>query len=280
MHLKLNGKVSFLSQIFNTTFVEYKCGNETASKKCFASNSEVTIPETLKSSIIGIMGLEQVLNMKPNFVANDEFKPAATSSYFIPTQVASIYGFPSGTGSGITIGIISFGGFFKQSDLQAYFTRFSLGTAPTINIVFINGAQLDYYDTKQYSSENYLDVEIIASLVPSATITMYFAPNSFVGMYDALYAALSSNNVVSLSWGTYESKASSYWSIYKALLLTFSNVPIFVATGDNGSKDGIGFPASVPNAIGNRRSKIYPDQCFLNIFLNKVIFSKNHFGPK
>ena len=69
MHVKLNGKVSFLSQLFNTTFIEYKCDNHTEindaqrkRQKCYASNSEVSIPETLKSSIIGIMGLEQVLD--------------------------------------------------------------------------------------------------------------------------------------------------------------------------------------------------------------------------
>jgi hypothetical protein len=77
IHVKLSGKVSFLSQIFNTKFIEYKCDNHTETKgaqrkrqKCYASNSEVSIPETLKSAIIGIMGLEQVLFMKPNTVSN------------------------------------------------------------------------------------------------------------------------------------------------------------------------------------------------------------------
>jgi subtilase family serine protease len=175
MHVKLKGKVSFLSQLFNTTFIEYKCDNHTEindaqrkRQKCYASNSEVSIPETLKSSIIGIMGLEQVFYMKPNFKvkkskvetfsSNDDLmKPAASSSYFIPTQVASIYGFPSGTGAGIRIG-----GYFKQSDLQSFFTRFSLGTAPTINIVYVDGAQFDFNDVNNDSRENYLDLEIIA----------------------------------------------------------------------------------------------------------------------
>ena len=30
----------------------------------------------------------------------------------------------------------------------------------------------------------------------------------------------------------------------------YSNVPIFIATGDQGSAGGVGFPASCPNAIG------------------------------
>ncbi len=133
---------------------------------------------------------------------------------------------------------------------------------------------MDYVDVKQSSSENYLDVEIIASIVPSATITLYFAPNSFDGMYNALIAALNSSDVVSLSWGTYESKASSYWFIYRAVFFIYSSVPIFIATGDHGSKDGIGFPASCPNAIGII-GKYFPDQHFLikfqYIYLKAVV---------
>ena len=87
--------------------------------------------------------------------------------------------------------------------------------------------------------------------MPSATITIYFAPNTNLGFYDALYAALSSNNVVSLSWGSYENRRSSYWNTMQALFSAYSNVPLFAATGDNGASNGVGFPASCTNAIGN-----------------------------
>ncbi len=88
MHVKMNGKVSFLSELFNITFVEYKCSSGVAQinrQKCYASNSEASIPETLKSSIIGILGLEQILVMKPNTVTNksDDGLNSASMPYMI-----------------------------------------------------------------------------------------------------------------------------------------------------------------------------------------------------
>ena len=65
MHVKMEGTVSRISQVFNTTFFEYEC--ETVSI-CFASTSEVFIPKNLTAAILGILGLEQVLTLKNNLV--------------------------------------------------------------------------------------------------------------------------------------------------------------------------------------------------------------------
>jgi len=56
--------------------------------------------------------------------------------------------------------------------------------------------------------------------------------------------------VVSLSWGTYESYASAYLTSFQAMFAQFSQVPIFIATGNDGSSIGVGFPANCPNVIG------------------------------
>ena len=256
MDFKIEGKVLALSQIFNTTFVKYECPIASNSRVCFASTSEVSIPSQLKSSILGINGLEEVLTLKPNFVfgkklENFETIIQASTDYqfFLPLQVAQVYGFPISNGADVRVGIVSLGGYFAQSDLNDYFNLTGLGSAPNINIVLINVAQFNYSDVDS-SIENYLDVEIIASLVPEANVTFYFAPNTFQYFYDAIKVALQNSDVVSISWGTYESETSSYWASFKALLAQYSNVPCFIATGDDGSSIGVGFPASCPNAIG------------------------------
>ena len=257
MHLQMKGSVTLLSTVFNTNFIEYKCSNLTTQQTCYASSSEVSIPAALKSAIIGILGLEQVLTLKPNSVVGKEIKlnsggltaQATTYSYFTPTQVAQVYGFPSSTGAGVRVGIVSLGGYFTQADLQAYFNTFGYGTAPTVKIVYVDGASMNFADVKS-ALENYLDVEIIASVVPKASITLYFAPNTWQGFYDVLKTALQNNDVVSLSWGASESATSSYWNVFQTLFATYANVPIFIATGDLGSTGGVGFPASCPNAIG------------------------------
>ena len=71
MHLKLTGNVLIMAQIFKTTFVEYEC-NDSNSRFCYASNSEVSIPESLKSTIIGILGLEKVLKLEPNYMVMEK----------------------------------------------------------------------------------------------------------------------------------------------------------------------------------------------------------------
>ena len=258
IHLKLIGNVGLISRVFNTSFSEYTCDKQNV---CYASNSEVFIPESLKSAIIGILGLETVLSVKPNFVLADHvplneshfsenLQPQATYASFVGYQAAQVYGFPNSDASGIRIGIISLGGYFRQSDLDSYFTKYSLGTAPTVNVVYVNGASMDFVDINDNSAENYLDVEIIASVSPKATITFFFAPNTFTNFYDALRRALQQSDVVSVSWGSSETGLSSYWTSYQTLFATYSSVPVFIATGDHGSTGGAGFPASCPNAIG------------------------------
>ena len=115
MHVKLKGSVSLMSNLFNTTFSEYKCIDKNIT--CHASNSEVYIPVSLKSAIIGILGLETISTAKPNYVIKEEFKSLSpqkvaqktVNSYFLPPQVATVYGFPNSGGSGVNIGIVSLG---------------------------------------------------------------------------------------------------------------------------------------------------------------------------
>ena len=182
--------------------------------------------------------------MKPQF---EVLKSKSSIKSFLPPQVAQVYGFPKSDGADIRVGIVSLGGYLNQSDLQNYFDQFDLGEAPTINIALINGFK--YNDIWNAVFENYLGVEILESIVPKANITLYIAPNSFQGFYDVINIALKQNDVVSCSWGTLESGTSSYWTSFQAMFARYSNVPIFFATGDDGSKDGVGFPASCPNAI-------------------------------
>ena len=255
LHLKLQGSVAHISQVFQTTFIEYKCNDSVASLKCFASTSEVFIPKFLESAILGILGLEQVLRLNTNYVlgGRKNIQPSASAtgySNFLGPQAAQVYGFPNSTGAGVNIGIISMGGYFNQSDLDAYFTQFGLGTAPKINVVFIGGAQFDYYDYRGLSVENYLDVEIIATVAPMANITFFYGPNSYQYFYSIINAALQQSDVVSCSWGSHEYVAIAYLNSFQALLSQYSQVPFFSATGDDGSFFDVGFPASCPNAIG------------------------------
>ena len=259
LDLKLKGTVAQFSQVFNTTFIQYQCPNSTNKFVQYATSSEVYIPKSVQSNIVGILGLETVITHRAFFRRRPSThqKPSTTYSYFTGNEAAQVYGVPSGTGSGVKVGIVTLGGYFLQSDLQTYFTNNGLGTAPTIKVAYVDGATQDTTDTGS-ATENYLDIENVATVVPQATITIYFSTQTTTnGFYDVLKMALMNNNVVSCSWGSDESgNPASTFQMFQTLFSTYSNVPAFMATGDTGSYvtrsssvGGAGFPASCPNAI-------------------------------
>ena len=207
--------------------------------------------------IVGILGLETVLTTEPRSVTVGSSVPMTRGTYpfFIGSQVAEVYAYPISDGDNVNVGIITLGGYFNQTDLDAFFKLHSLGDAPLVTLVFVDNANLDNADANDYSADNYLSVEIIASVVPKAKITFFFSPNTMQGYYDAIRAALPLSDVVLCSWGRPESQMSTYWTSFEALLLAYKSVPFFVSSGKLGSKDdgtnkGVDFPASCPSAIG------------------------------
>ena len=137
--------------------------------------------------------------------------------------------------------------------MDEYFNFLKLGTAPILNVVLVDNAEQNYQDTSTNTYENYIDIEIVAPIVPKANITLYFTVNSVLGLYDGMTQALLNNHVVTVSWGLPERDASSYWDMFQALLLKYYKVPCFISTGDAGSlwsgQKDVGFPESCPNAI-------------------------------
>ena len=197
--------------------------------------------------------------LKENFSVKGFNAKPLTSSAFYPTQLATIYSFPTGyDGTGQKIGIIELGGGYNLSDITSYLTSLGITKTPDITAISVDGAVNDPSDTSGANYEVVLDVEVIVSIVPGATIRVYFAPNSDSGFYNAINRAITDNcNIISISWGA----AEVYWSstqlnAYNALFQTASNngISVFCAAGDNGSSDGasgnnVDFPSSSPYVV-------------------------------
>ena len=47
IHFKLTGSVDVLSKEFKTSFSEYECGKKTSKDVCFATNTEILIPQSI-----------------------------------------------------------------------------------------------------------------------------------------------------------------------------------------------------------------------------------------
>ncbi len=80
----------------------------------------VNIPADLSHIVVAVHGLDNRPQAQAHFRLS-QANPQATSVSYTPLQIATAYKFPSGNGSGQTIGIIELGGGYAPSDLQTYF---------------------------------------------------------------------------------------------------------------------------------------------------------------
>lgn len=233
----------------------------------------VHLPEDVHEVVTAVLGFDNRAKARPHFRLNPTpgptFSPPiraarAVSASFTPPQLAQLYGFPPGDGSGQCIALIEMGGGYRDADLQAYFS--GLGVAsPKVESVSVDQAEnAPTGDPNGADGEVELDVEIAGALAPGARIAVYFAPNSEAGFVDAVSAALHDSvrkpSVVSISWGAPESAWSQQTlaalddALQSAVAL---GVTVCAASGDSGSSDGVGdgadhvdFPASSPYALG------------------------------
>jgi kumamolisin len=223
------------------------------------------IPTTLQHIVEGVFGLDERPQARARFRRRLHTGPLASGdTSYTPNQVSALYDYPSGSGAGQTIGIIELGGGFSSSDLTTYFNNLGFATTPSVTAVSVDGTtNQPVGDPNSADGEVLLDIEVIGSIVPSAQIVVYFAPNTDQGFLDAITTAvhdtMNNPSVISISWGGPESTWTSQ------ALTSFDQafqdagmlgVTVCIAAGDGGSSDGltdgmahVDFPASSPNVV-------------------------------
>jgi kumamolisin len=219
------------------------------------------IPSELEGVVRGVFGLDTRPVLRPHFRLNQD--PGAVG-YAIPA-VGDAYQFPPNLdGSGVTIGLLEFGGGYSANDLSQYFAGVGI-VVPKITTVGVDGAaNAPTGDPSGPDGEVELDIEMVGALAPGAQIVVYFAPNTEQGFVDALTTAVhdSANrpSIISISWGGPEPS----WSAAAQLALEDAaqdaaglGVTILAASGDQGATDGessgtlaVDFPASSPYVVG------------------------------
>jgi kumamolisin len=115
-----------------------------------------------------------------------------------------------------------------------------------------------------------LDIEVVGSIAPGASIAVYFAPNTDQGFIDAITDAVHDStrkpSVISISWGgpedswTAQSRTALDAALQDAAML---GVTVTVAAGDGGSSDSAGdgklhvdFPCSSSFALACGGTKL------------------------
>jgi len=259
--VKLSGTVKAFSEAFDVELGHYEHADVTYRGR----TGPIGLPQELEGIIVGVFGLDNRPFAKPHFKA---FKPRSSADAqfagLSPITVANLYGFPSGDGSGQTVGIIELGGGFRPDDLNTYFS--SLGV-PSPKVVAFSVDQGVNRPGGDADVEVGLDIEIIGALVPNATIVVYFAPtpsdsNFADAILDAVHDTVNNPSVISISWGGPEDQATGQFvedvnnSLEDAKSL---GITVLVASGDNGAADmgpnewdgkaHVDFPSSSPLVV-------------------------------
>jgi kumamolisin len=269
----LAGSVNALSAAFHVKLMEY----EHPDGNYRGRSGQVHLPAELVPIVEGVFGLDNRRMARPHFVTTQQSGASENrgASSYTALQVAQLYDFPTGLdGSGECIGILEFGGGYNTSDLTAYFTQLGIAT-PSISSVSVDGVSNSPGDP-QSDPEVALDIEVSGAIAPGANIVVYFAPFTEQGWVDALTTAIhdSTNNpsVLSISWGFAEGEPvqgfewtpQAVQAVNQTLQAAAAmGVTVCVASGDNGSSDGINdglahvdFPASSPYSLGCGGTKV------------------------
>ena len=258
----LSGTVSDLQKAFNVELKEYSHPKGNFRGRVGA----ISVPAEYADIITGVFGLDNRPQAEPHFRRMQPasgIKSHTSSISHDPNEVAQIYDFPQGDGTGQCIGIIELGGGFQMDDLSNYFSSLKI-SQPQVISVSVDGGTNSPSTPDSADGEVMLDIEVAGAIAPAAKIVVYFAPNTDQGFLDAITtAAHDSTNqpsVISISWGS----AESNWT--NQALTNFDEafqaagamgVTVCVASGDNGSSDGVNdghnhvdFPASSSFVLG------------------------------
>jgi kumamolisin len=262
---------------------------------------QIYIPADLSGVVQGVFGLDTRKVGRPR-IRRGNFRPVdietlglgsrkkhGTSSIpaspfpgaFFPPAVAQLYAYPDElTGSGQNVAIFAFNGTgpdpqggYKLSALQNYFEKVLGGNTPTITDVLVQGPGNDPGPDTDASSnqgdstgEVMLEMCVVGSVAPGASIFMYFTEFTSQGWVDALNQAITDENqisVISISYGNPEDDPQGAWTSMGVQNVNLAvqaaaakGITVCCASGDDGSNDGdpplahVDFPASSPFVLG------------------------------
>jgi kumamolisin len=263
----LDGPVSAMNEAFD---VKLMCYSHPDGGEYRGRVGPVHVPKELEPIIEGVFGLDN----RPQARRHIGFRPlptgvthaAAARPWFTPLELGTLYNFPPGDGAGQCVGILEFGGGFSTKDLDAYWQTLGISPAPHVVAVPVGTARNRPGPDPDSDGEVMLDIEVVAALVPAATVAVYFSHFTERGWVDALGAAVhdakNKPHVISISWGWAEGEgmwtpaalAAVHQSLKEAALL---GITVLVASGDDGAADDIAdghahvdYPSADPFVIG------------------------------
>jgi hypothetical protein len=241
LSLSVSGTVGKFSSAFSTSFSDVRL----ASGALARTNSTVRLPASIASSVVGVIGLNDLLRPHTSFERHNMLRRPTTRGigrrfpapvgHVIPgapsacpaavgatqqgfggitdSQVAGAYGvsglYKAGDlGHGQTVAIYELEP-FSTADIAAFDTCY-FGSSHTslISTVNVDGGP----GTGTGSGESALDIENVSAIAPAAKILVYQAPNNEYGSIDAYNRIVADDlaQSASSSWGFCEADALTY----------------------------------------------------------------------
>jgi kumamolisin len=259
----LHGRAHDLGKAFGAKLLHFqKAGH------IFRSHREqLTVPEEIARIVDGVFGLDdRPVSHRPRFAAGTTMAPPPPNpNTKTPSSFRKLYSFPTrAIGAGQYIGVLEFGGGFERRKLNAYLSALGVRAANVIVREISPGRNRPVNQPGRLSPdvEVYMDLEILASVAPGATLVVYFAENNNRGWVEALHAAIFDSahplSVLSISWG----QAEQYWdpqaiaAIDNAFRTAAArDITVCCSSGDRGVFEAgdkpytIPFPASSPHVL-------------------------------
>ena len=259
--IRVAGPIALVSRVFGANLERVASADPGGGRRTHRQRTgELSVPSSLAGIVTAVLGLDDRPQARSMLRIAE---PSAVSRSYTPPELATIYQFPDGDGSGQTIAILELGGGYDDDDLQAYFSGLGL-PMPSVTSVGVDGASNGGgNDPQGADAEVLLDIEVAGAVAPGAAIVVYFAPNTDAGFLDALSQSAHADPTpvaISISWGasenswTPQARTAMDAALADAAAL---GVTVTAAAGDDGSSDRVedrrahvDFPASSPHCLG------------------------------
>jgi len=247
----VTGSVDAVNKAFSLQLNDYQYAKGTYRSHDGAVNLPASIAKYVQA-VVGLTNREVEATHFPSAAATQlsaGVDPPNTTN-LTPAQVAALYTFPPGDGSGQTIGIYE----MKTGNTPAGYspadiagTMKALGNLPLPQIVDvpIDGTK----NSGKSDGETGLDITVAGAIAPKATLAVYFAGATTQNMIHALQAMILPKagqpqpSIVSISygWGADDPNtpafSASEYTQFTSLFEDASNnkITVFVSSGDNGA---------------------------------------------
>jgi kumamolisin len=293
--VQVQGTIQDIERAFSLELNEYQHPHDGQYR---GREGEVHVPAELLGIVEGVFGLDTRKVGHPRrrrntgrVVALDSLKSTPSNPFpcsFFPPQVAELYNYPANLdGSKQNIAVFAFNGEpspdprggYSLVALKTYFEQVLGGKTPTIKDVVVQGPGNDPGPDTGASDQQgdstgevMLDMCVVGSVAPGATIFVYFTEFTSQGWLDALHEAIAGDNaisVISISYGNPEDDPQGAWSkmgvrvVNQAFQAAIAKgITICCASGDDGSSDQVSegahvdFPASSPFVLGVGGTKL------------------------